>query len=451
MSMATSIKAQNTAGPARHIFWLTLLLSFCLTGCAGSANTGKYYDRDGPPGLTGTLKAHKADEIVIKSEKPNKWANRPYTVMGQRFYPMTGDKPLVQTGTASWYGKQFHGKKTAIGEIYDMYSLSAAHPTMELPSYARVTNLNNERSVIVRVNDRGPFIGGRAIDMSYAAAVKLGYQKNGTTRVRIERITRRQIALGNIPSATHTSTQFAEASGSKLSTVIDTVQAVAASGSESKTKSDLAAAAVKETIRLIGQKKSGSSTNSVAASGEHIDKLAAVVGTALAVKATVSEADKDPLARIASVETFPSAVDETQSENSEPLTEGITETAAPPQEPVIPSVSEGVVQGVVASSTDVNAPAATQAGQKELQSLDSVKQAWGAQIGAFTQKASAQEFAAHAEMMLSTENIRDGVRIAQSAGNWCVLVGSAADAPQARAIVENVSKILGIQAFAAYK
>lgn len=417
MSMATSIKAQNTSGPARHIFWLTLLLSFCLTGCAGSANTGKYYDRDGPPGLTGTLKAHKADEIVIKSEKPNKWANRPYTVMGQRFYPMTGDKPLVQTGTASWYGKQFHGKKTAIGEIYDMYSLSAAHPTMELPSYARVTNLNNGRSVIVRVNDRGPFIGGRAIDMSYAAAVKLGYQKNGTTRVRIERITRRQIALGNIPSATHTSTQFAEASGSKLSTVIYTVQAVAASGSESKTKSD----------------------------------LAAVVGTALAVKATVSEADKDPLARIASVATFPSAVDETQSENSEPLTEGITETAAPPQEPVIPSVSEGVVQGVVASSTDVNAPAATQAGQKELQSLDSVKQAWGAQIGAFTQKASAQEFAAHAEMMLSTENIRDGVRIAQSAGNWCVLVGSAADAPQARAIVENVSKILGIQAFAAYK
>lgn len=417
MSMATSIKAQNTSGPARHIFWLTLLLSFCLTGCAGSANTGKYYDRDGPPGLTGTLKAHKADEIVIKSEKPNKWANRPYTVMGQRFYPMTGDKPLVQTGTASWYGKQFHGKKTAIGEIYDMYSLSAAHPTMELPSYARVTNLNNGRSVIVRVNDRGPFIGGRAIDMSYAAAVKLGYQKNGTTRVRIERITRRQIALGNIPSATHTSTQFAEASGSKLSTVIDTVQAVAASGSESKTKSD----------------------------------LAAVVGTALAVKATVSEADKDPLARIASVETFPSAVDETQSENSEPLTEGITETAAPPQEPVIPSVSEGVVQGVVASSTDVNAPAAPQAGQKELQSLDSVKQAWGAQIGAFTQKASAQEFAAHAEMMLSTENIRDGVRIAQSAGNWCVLVGSATDAPQARAIVENVSKILGIQAFAAYK
>ena len=105
----------------------------------------------------------------------------------------------------------------------------------------------------------------------------------------------------------------------------------------------------------------------------------------------------------------------------------------------------------MASSTDVNAPAAPQAGQKELQSLDSVKQAWGAQIGAFTQKASAQEFAAHAEMMLSTENIRDGVRIAQSAGNWCVLVGSAADAPQARAIVENVSKILGIQAFAAYK
>lgn len=85
MSMATSIKAQNTAGPARHIFWLTLLLSFCLTGCAGSANTGKYYDRDGPPGLTGTLKAHKADEIVIKSEKPNKWPTAPTPSWGSAF------------------------------------------------------------------------------------------------------------------------------------------------------------------------------------------------------------------------------------------------------------------------------------------------------------------------------------------------------------------------------
>lgn len=88
---------------------------------------------------------------------------------------MTGDKPLTQVGYGSWYGKQFHGKKTSTGEIYNMYEMSAAHTTMELPSYARVTNLENGKSVIVRVNDRGPFLHSRVIDLSYAAATKLGY------------------------------------------------------------------------------------------------------------------------------------------------------------------------------------------------------------------------------------------------------------------------------------
>ena len=117
--------------------------------------------------------------------------------MGKRYYPMSGDHTYSQTGVASWYGKQFHGRKTAIGERYDMFAMTAAHPTMELPSYARVTNLSNGKSVIVRVNDRGPFLGDRIIDMSYAAAVKLGYHKAGTARVKVERITRRDIAAGN--------------------------------------------------------------------------------------------------------------------------------------------------------------------------------------------------------------------------------------------------------------
>lgn len=109
---------------------------------------------------------------------------------------MTGDKPLTQVGYGSWYGKQFHGKKTSTGEIYNMYEMSAAHTTMELPSYARVTNLENGKSVIVRVNDRGPFLHSRVIDLSYAAATKLGYAGKGTARVRVERITRAQIASG---------------------------------------------------------------------------------------------------------------------------------------------------------------------------------------------------------------------------------------------------------------
>ena len=121
--------------------------------------------------------------------------------MGKRYYPMSGDHTYSQTGVASWYGKQFHGRKTAIGERYDMFAMTAAHPTMELPSYARVTNLSNGKSVIVRVNDRGPFLGDRIIDMSYAAAVKLGYHKAGTARVKVERITRRAIAAGDYKTA----------------------------------------------------------------------------------------------------------------------------------------------------------------------------------------------------------------------------------------------------------
>ncbi len=101
---------------------------------------------------------------------------------------MAAVQPFRQRGTASWYGKRFHGKKTASGEPYDMYAMSAAHPTLPIPSYARVTNLANGRSVIVRVNDRGPFHAGRVIDLSYAAAHKLGYIAQGSAQVEVEAI-----------------------------------------------------------------------------------------------------------------------------------------------------------------------------------------------------------------------------------------------------------------------
>ena len=104
---------------------------------------------------------------------------------------------MVQTGIGSWYGKQFHGNKTAIGEIYNMHQMSAAHPTMPLPSYARVTNLENGKSTIVRVNDRGPFLHNRIIDLSYAAATELGYATKGTAKLRVERLTNASIANGN--------------------------------------------------------------------------------------------------------------------------------------------------------------------------------------------------------------------------------------------------------------
>ncbi len=110
---------------------------------------------------------------------------KPYTVAGRTFHPTANPEP-VQVGVASWYGPRFHRRKTSNGEWFDMNYLSAAHPTMPLPSYARVTNLENGRTVVVRVNDRGPFVGTRIMDLSRAAAERLGYVRQGKARVRVE-------------------------------------------------------------------------------------------------------------------------------------------------------------------------------------------------------------------------------------------------------------------------
>ncbi|MCI0911848.1 MULTISPECIES: septal ring lytic transglycosylase RlpA family protein [Pseudomonas] len=112
----------------------------------------------------------------------------PYTVLGKTYYPMQDFRNYRAEGTASWYGTKFHGQNTANGELYDLYGMSAAHKTLPLPAYVRVTNLANGRSVILRVNDRGPFYSDRIIDLSYAAAKKLGYAENGTAHVRVEGI-----------------------------------------------------------------------------------------------------------------------------------------------------------------------------------------------------------------------------------------------------------------------
>ncbi|MBC9249261.1 hypothetical protein A9179_03115 [Pseudomonas alcaligenes] len=112
----------------------------------------------------------------------------PYTVLGKTYYPLNDARRYSALGTASWYGTKFHGQATANGEAYDLYGMTAAHKTLPLPSYVRVTNLENGKSVIVRVNDRGPFYSDRIIDLSFAAAKKLGYAEVGTARVKVEGI-----------------------------------------------------------------------------------------------------------------------------------------------------------------------------------------------------------------------------------------------------------------------
>ncbi|CDF82083.1 septal ring lytic transglycosylase RlpA family protein [Pseudomonas sp. QL9] len=126
------------------------------------------------------------DAVPMPHNGPLK--NNPYTVLGKTYYPLNDARTYAVTGTASWYGTKFHGQATANGEMYDLYGMTAAHKTLPLPSYVRVTNLDNGKSVIVRVNDRGPFYSDRVIDLSFAAAKKLGYAEVGTARVKVEGI-----------------------------------------------------------------------------------------------------------------------------------------------------------------------------------------------------------------------------------------------------------------------
>jgi len=127
-------------------------------------------------------------DAMPRAEPLHRAANRPYQVFGKDYVPLTSVAPFKESGIGSWYGRRYHGGATSSGEKYDMYAMSAAHPTLPIPSYARVTNLANGRSVVVRINDRGPFHSDRIIDLSYTAAWKLGYAEVGSARVEVESI-----------------------------------------------------------------------------------------------------------------------------------------------------------------------------------------------------------------------------------------------------------------------
>lgn len=165
---------------------VTLLV---LAGCTSAPR------RDGPPAGGGSAVSGLPDAVPRVEPIRVGGPNKPYTVLGRSYTPMTADLPLYEQGLASWYGSKFHGARTASGEPYDMNAMTAAHRTMPLPSYARVRNPANGREVIVRVNDRGPFVDGRVIDLSYAAAVKLGVQ-NGVAPVEVRRLTFDEIRAG---------------------------------------------------------------------------------------------------------------------------------------------------------------------------------------------------------------------------------------------------------------
>jgi len=188
---------------------LLTFIVLALSACAAAPRSGGYYKDDGP----GERPPANLDQIADaepKAEPLHRYANRPYQVFGKEYVPLAFVQPYRQRGTASWYGKKFHGQRTASGEPYDMYAMTAAHPTLPIPSYARVTRVATGRSVIVRINDRGPFHQGRMIDLSYAAALKLGFAHLGSAEVELESIepgqavTPTQQAATTIPPAAAT-------------------------------------------------------------------------------------------------------------------------------------------------------------------------------------------------------------------------------------------------------
>jgi rare lipoprotein A len=161
-----------------------------------ASGRGGYYQDDGPgdappEGLLATPDAEPKVEPYLNR------GNQPYVVFGKTYTPFMDQRPHKERGIGSWYGKKFHGQRTSSGELYDMYKMTAAHPTLPLPSYVRVTNVANGKQVIVRVNDRGPFHANRIIDLSYTAALKLGYLSKGSAELEVERLLPEDIARLN--------------------------------------------------------------------------------------------------------------------------------------------------------------------------------------------------------------------------------------------------------------
>ena len=146
---------------------------------------GGYLEGDGP-GADAPANIDSIPDAVPRDEPLHRYANRQYVALGKTYDPLTTRGSFKERGIASWYGKKFHGMRTSSGEVYDMYGMTAAHPTLPIPSYARVTNLSNHKSVVVRINDRGPFLHDRIMDLSYTAAHKLGIVGNGSSEVEVE-------------------------------------------------------------------------------------------------------------------------------------------------------------------------------------------------------------------------------------------------------------------------
>ncbi|MET3913621.1 rare lipoprotein A [Variovorax sp. OAS795] len=191
--MADGARTRAASAWAACALAAAVLLAGCASGPRGSGASG---GRDGAgSNIPADLDRVPDAEPRVEPIRNGGGTSKPYTVLGRAYQPITDDRPFRESGIASWYGRKFHSASTASGEPYDMYAMTAAHKTLPLPSYVRVRNPANGREVIVRVNDRGPFVDGRVIDLSYTAALKLDLLR-GVAPVEIERITNEDIRTG---------------------------------------------------------------------------------------------------------------------------------------------------------------------------------------------------------------------------------------------------------------
>lgn len=192
-----------------------------------TANAGRYEMENDSP-LLEAIDLSQVRPVIPKAEPRTLAGNKsPYTINGRTYRVMESEAGYSATGFASWYGRKFHGHLTSNGEIYDMFQLSAAHTTLPIPSYIRVTNLDNGKSIVARVNDRGPFHDGRIVDLSYAGAVMLGYADRGTARVRVEAI----LPGGDVipvPPSTPPNLSLTQATAAPVPLVREALPAVAA-------------------------------------------------------------------------------------------------------------------------------------------------------------------------------------------------------------------------------
>lgn len=185
--MIANIFDEKRPALLQRLILILMTAALCSCGSLSLFQTSNNAKKDSAP-------LYQVDPATIRNAIPREDVitragnKNPYTVLGKTYHLLPSSKNYVEEGVASWYGTKFHGRPTANGEPYSLYAMTAAHRTLPIPAYVKVTNLDNQRTAIVRVNDRGPFHNNRIIDLSYAAAVKLGYDKQGTARVRVEAI-----------------------------------------------------------------------------------------------------------------------------------------------------------------------------------------------------------------------------------------------------------------------